>query len=209
MRLECVLPWICAAAVVLGACSPGDSGDHARQEATPTPGTASDRSDRQHHPQQKPDPVSVRVAPDLPAATHETVRAFLTFAADPSPSSAARVPFTSPLVLRVNDEGRRLQSKDVRQSSAWFVSDGEGTTSALFVISNSIANSQGGEVQFLASTRQIPVCNLDQDRDEDMPNEFVYVTLEPRGGCADGFRLRLDLDPSATIRAVELAVRAP
>ena len=190
MRWGRLLPWICAATVALGACS-------------------SDRSDRDGHQQQTRALFSLRVAPDIPRAAQEAVSAFLEFAADPSASTATHVPFTWPLVLRVNDDGRKLQLNDAHQPSAWLVSDGEGTTSALFVISNSIVNSQEGTAQFLASTRQIPLCNLDQDGPEDMPGGSVYVTREPRGGCADGFRLRLDIDPSATIRAVELVVRAP
>jgi hypothetical protein len=138
-----------------------------------------------------------------------TVRAFLAFAADPRASTGAKVLFASPLLLGLNDTDRIVQSNDVQVPSAWLVSDGEGTTSALFVISNSIANSKNGKVQFLASTRQIPLCNLDQDSKEETQDESVYVTLEPQSGCADGFRLRLDVDSSTTIRAVELAARAP
>lgn len=208
MRMGRMLLWICAAAA-LGACSPGDSGDQAGHDTTPSPVTASDQSDSPDQEHQKPAPFSLRLTSDVPPAMRETVRAFLAFAADPRVSTGAKVLFASPLLLGVNDADRVVLSNDVQKPSAWFVSDGEGTTSALFVISNSIANSKDGTVQFLASTRQIPLCNLDQDGKEETQDESLYVTLEPHSGCADGFRLRLDVDSSATIRAVELAVRAP
>lgn len=206
MQLRRMLPWVCAAAVVLGACSPNDSGDPARQGTTPSPANASDRQD---HKQPKPVPFSLRLAPDMPPATQEAVRAFLAFAANPRASTGAEVPFASPLLLRVNDARGTLQHSDAREPSAWFMSDGEGTTSALFVISNSIANSQNDGVEFLASPRAVPLCNLSQNGPGDVEEESIYITLEPRRGCAEGFRIRLDVDSSAIIRAVELAVRAP
>jgi hypothetical protein len=200
--------WICAAAVVLGACGSGDPDDLARHSTTPGPPHASERSDRPERPGQQ-SVHTLRLASGLPAATQEAVAAFVAFAADPGAATAAEVPFASTLLVRVNDAGRTFPRHDAQEASAWFVADGEGTTSALFAISNSIVDSQGGRVRFVASTRWTPLCDLPEDDGVVREDVSVYVTLDTRAGCAPGFRIGLDLDRSATIRAVELAVRAP
>jgi hypothetical protein len=209
MRLESVLPLVCAATFAVGACSSGDAAGRAQQAPRPSPVGSVERGDPEDHKERKRVRFSLRVAPGIAPATRKTVSAFLSFAAEPTAARAARLPSAASLLLRVDDARPKLQHSDLRQPSAWFVSNGEGTTSALFVISNSIANSQDDGVEFLASPRLIPLCNLSQDGAEDVQEESVYITLEPRGGCVEGFRIRLNVDSSATIRAVELAVRAP
>jgi len=94
------------------------------------------------------------------------------------------VPFATPLLLGVNDADRVVQSNDVQKPSTWFVSDG-------------------------ASTRRILLCNLDQDSEGRAAGRVRVRHARTHSGCVDGFRIKLDVDSSATIRAVEVAVRAP
>lgn len=210
MRVGRTLLWICAATVALGGCSARDSGGQPEEDTTRSSAGASERIDRPDRERQKPAHFSLSFKPGVPSATQETVRAFVAFAADPSASTGTEVPLASPLLLRVNDVGRKIRSKDVHDPSSWFVSDGEGTTSALFVISNSIAKGHKGRVRFSASTRPVPLCALAENGNENGQHESsVYVTLQPRSGCAEGFRIRLVIGPSATVRAAELVVRAP
>lgn len=185
-----LLPCVCAAAFVLGACSRGDSAERARQVPTPSSVGRVDRGDSEGHEERERVRFSLRVAPGIPPATQKMVSAFLSFAVDPTAAKATRVPFTSPLVLRVNDAGRKLHHRGIRQASAWFVSDGEGKTSARFVISNSIANSQDDGVRFLASPSPVPLCNLNQDGADGVRDGSVYITLEPRAPRATSTRRR-------------------
>jgi hypothetical protein len=202
------LPWLCVAAVVLGAC--GMSGSlNTSQSATQAPGAGLDdgagHSDR-HRGQRTP--YAIDYASGISAEHRRIAREFLTFAASPNPSTAKAVPFAPRhLSLRVNSASRTLNQDEVSDAAAWFVSDGEGTTSALFVISNSMDDHRP-RVAFVASPRPIPLCNLDRDP-EAFNGDSVYLTLGPRGGCAEDFRVRLRISPSATVQAVDLAVRAP
>ena len=209
MRVRRTLLWMCAATLALGACSARDSGGQLGEDSTRSSAGASERDGRPDREREEPAHFSLSFGPGMAPAKRETVRAFVAFAADPSASTGTEVPLASPLLLRVNDVGSRVRSRDLQDPSSWFVSDGEGTTSALFVIENSIARSQDRKVRFSASTRPLPLCAQAENGDKDAQGESVYVTLQPRSGCAEGFRIRLVLDPSAAIRAAELSVRAP
>ncbi|MDP3894406.1 hypothetical protein [Nocardioides sp.] len=107
----------------------------------------------------------------------------------------------------MNGREQQLQGKDKSDPTAWFISDGEGTTSALFVVSNSIQREHGAE--FLAADEAASVCNLTAPSPTPS-DERVYITLNRHeDDCAAGFVLGLTINPDHTIRGVSLKVRAP
>lgn len=144
------------------------------------------------------------------------VRAFVRFAASPTAKTAAAVPFSrSGITATFEAAEKHIGAEDLSNEAAWFLNDGEGTTSALFVISNSIKNAQqneAGTTKFLATPRHMPICNDTPDKPPaGSASELLFVSLAPQetSHCAPGFRLALDIDTDGTIHAVKLAVRAP
>lgn len=159
---------------------------------------------------------TVAVAPEVSDRQASSVRRFIRFAAAPTSSSAAAVPFApSAVTVTLDDDREVIRAADLADDARWFLSDGEGTgtTSALFVISNSITNARSGKPpEFVVTRRQMPLCDLATSDPRSPAPPRLFLALGTRGtssACAPGFRITLDMLFDGTIQAVELAVRAP
>jgi len=119
------------------------------------------------------------------------------------------VPFSHDgISLAVNGHSKRLSHAEVPDADAWFISDGEGTASALFVISNSIEQRDPDEVAFRATGQQLPICAMAEGGTSTAAN-LIFLTLDSGTECAEGFRVALSISDQGAIDGVTVAVRAP
>lgn len=205
------LSLLAAGALALPSCSTADRDSQPQSEPSVRATDPSEPSTApEAEPAINPKRVSVQGGPGLTDAQHETARAFVRFAAAPSPTTARKVPFSgAAIAISVNGHSRRLPSADVPNPDAWFTSDGEGTTSALFVISNSVEKAAPGPAAFRATRARLPICNLDEGENSTAELNLIFVTLANGTECADGFRIEIILSDQGDIDGVALAVRAP
>lgn len=154
-----------------------------------------------------------RAAGDLPADLARSARAFVRFAAAPSARTAARVPFTRGGILTsVGRTERHLRPDELLRPGPWLLSDGGGTTSALFVVSNTIRNARvagEGPPVFAATSQRPPVCAWSERFHPRAAGRVYVFTASTRTSCADGFRLALDHDPHGVLEVARVVVRLP
>jgi hypothetical protein len=184
--------------------------------ATPTRSPDSgDAGTDQPEPQGAALPYSVTVADGVTDPQAATVNAFVRFAASPTAKRAAAVPFArTGIVISFETAEKRIRAEAVSSEAAWLLNDGEGTTSALFVISNSIRNarSDAAVTRFLATPRHRPICADTPDKPPARSaSGLLYVSLASRDAdaCAPGFRVALHMGNGGVIHAVSVAARAP
>lgn len=156
-------------------------------------------------------PYSLTVADEVTGDQRAIVRAFLRFAAHPTTTSASAVPFASEgVAVRFGRDRRVIVGDALARPARWFLTNGVGTSSALFVVSNSIENAQGaGRIQFVASREPMSLCSETAIAGALPGTSQLFVAPGRLDGCAQGFELTLDLDNAGFIKAVGLLVRAP
>jgi hypothetical protein len=202
-----MLAWWCIAAVPLVGCGGSEPSPQTSPAVQSSPGHTTTASPGASEKPQERTTHSLEVSPGPPVEHRSIADAFLRFAANPNRTTAKAAPFHAPISVSVNGREQQLQGKDMSNPTAWFVSDGEGTTSALFVISNSIRRGHGAE--FLATDESPSICNLAAPSPS-ASREQVYITrIRHETDCAEGFVVALTISSDQTIRGVSLTVRAP
>jgi hypothetical protein len=156
---------------------------------------------------------SLDLADNLRIGEAQSVKKFIRFAMNPSARTASEVPFAETgVVITLAQDKRVLAGSDLSRAHRWSLSDEGGTTSALFVLSNSVrtARLDGQEPPtFLATAQRPPICALtDTSHPETKERAFIYTTAFKKP-CASGFRVALDQSPDGVIEAVRLTVRGP
>lgn len=191
--------------MLLPGCSDGGAGERVEQD--PASGSASRSAAADDGARDAAAVPPLRLAADVPRRARAQVRAFVAFAADPRPATGRRVRFATPMTLRVDDRDRGLRTTEkMFDPRAWSSSTVEGTASPLSVLGGRVGTDQaaGG----LATTRRVPLCDLAEQEGAGVLEASVYLVREPRGRCAEGFRVRLGFTRSAAIRTVDLSLRA-
>lgn len=215
----------CAGAMALGLLLTGCAGNPAKPtesaDATSTPpstnaGRPSDSvgtgSPTKGQGPSRVDDTVVRkgFSPSVSPAQRRAATRFLDFAADPSERTASRMPFASPTItIRLGGRtAKTLSLREARRESSWWLRNGVGTTSALFVLSNSIAKDDGAT--FLVTPRHLPLCATPEVVG-DAPPGTVNVLLKVTGSqaCAPGWRIGLELNTEGEVVSVAVSVRAP
>jgi hypothetical protein len=207
MRAGPLLAWSCVASVALVGCGRSEPSPQTSPAVQSSPGHTTTAPPIFSEEPQERTTYSLEASPDLPLEHRDIADEFLRFAAKPNQTTAKAVPFYAPISVSVNGREQQLQGKDISNPTAWLVSDGEGTTSALFVISNSIRLDRGAE--FLATDESTSICNLTEPSPSPS-REQVYITrIRHEADCAEGFVVGLTISSDQTIREVSLTVRAP
>lgn len=160
---------------------------------------------------------SIEVKNGVPGAHASIARVFIRFATAPTPAALGRVPIDATgVTITLGRTEKHLPLAEVADAETWYLTDNGGTTSALFVISNTIKNAHQGDpgmAKFLVSHRPMPVCAADDldDPDASKSAQVFIALLEPDSPfrCAVGFRIGLEVDAFHAIQAVRLAVRTP
>jgi hypothetical protein len=203
-----VLPVVAVAAgSVLGlSCTTSEDVTPARErEVTSDPAPVLSRDPRTAY--------LFRASDELPADLARSARAFVRFAAEPSARTAARVPFArGGIITSVGRTERHLAPDVLLRPGPWFVSDGGGTTSALFVVSNTIRRARvagEGPPVFVATSKRPPVCAWSERFHPRAPGRVYVFDASIKTSCATEFRLALDHDPSGVLEVARMVVRLP
>jgi ureidoglycolate hydrolase len=153
----------------------------------------------------------VTVADAVDGDARATVRAFLRFAAHPTERSAAAVPFASSgITVTFGRDSQVIEGDALSSRRRWLLTNGVGSSSALFAVSNVIERNHGARpIRFIATTEPIPLCN-----DVALPRATpgvsqLFIAPGRPDGCAEGFEVTLDLDNAGSVKAVGLTVRSP
>ncbi|CAN5345178.1 MAG: hypothetical protein ACSLEW_10530 [Nocardioides sp.] len=202
------------AAQTSGPTSPPLASDPTTERST----AAGDEAGRTSKPRPKPLPpqtpeYTLERRPDVAPADEQALRAFIAFAVNPEEPTASQVPFADEVsVSQVGGKSRNVTAEQAREESSWWISDGVGTTSALFVISNAFkrASAVSGGVEFVATSDAIPLCDQVPSGEASSLGRGVHLFISAaQSDCAQEFRVDLYLGSQSEIRAVALEVREP
>lgn len=140
-----------------------------------------------------------------------TVRAFLRFAVHPTEGSATAVPFASSgITVTFGRDTQVIEGDALSSRRRWFLTDGVGSSSALFAVSNAIKQNHSAQpIRFIATSEPIPLCN-----DVALPRATpgvsqLFIAPGRPNGCAEDFEVTLNLDNAGSVQAVGLMVRSP